>query len=149
MVRQAVAAPPEFAEDDRLRDAPFWYLHLRLEQLREAGTTNAQITAKTGISKVTISQIGLGNPNGGVLTIIRFARIEGGTPGELLDKAIEWWRTRGGPDYRDRRVIEIAEKRVQKVKKKTGRPKGRLPLPGSVVQRPAKLALPRKKTKDT
>lgn len=124
----ARAARSEAEQEDPVssfeREGLFWYLHLRLGQFREAGDSDADIERRTKISKQQVGQIQRGIRSGGLLSLIRLARGEGVTPGQLLDKAIAWWETRGA-EFRDRRIRELAEERAAGKKPKAASPKRR------------------------
>jgi hypothetical protein len=97
--------------DDDRGEALFWYLGLLLENWDRAGINGPEIQRRTGVSKAQVSQIRTGKPGGGVWTLIRLAKLDGRSPGQMLDDALGWWE-RQGRSYRDRKVAEFARKRT-------------------------------------
>lgn len=110
-----IVAVREKVEDDPFRDeAVFWFVHLKIQHFREQGMNGPDIQERTGISKSQISQIERGMRTGGLRTVMRLAKADGSSPGELLDAALNWWDNHGGAEYRARQLEEIATKRSTK-----------------------------------
>lgn len=146
MARSETAAKADdaFGSDKAVSEALFWYLHLRLIQLKAEGVKGSQIERATKISKQQVGQIQKGIRAGGLLTLIRFAAWEHRSAGELLDQALKWWRSGEGQAFKERRVHELAAERVEGTAKRTKAPKpaktsGSLGSSLSAVQRSAKL----------
>jgi transcriptional regulator with XRE-family HTH domain len=97
VVEPAESRPEGARPDDDRGDALFWYLHLLIENKIREGVPAAEIARRTGITKAQISTMLAGKPSGGVLSLIRFSKLTGMTPGEILDTALSWWEREGRP----------------------------------------------------
>jgi transcriptional regulator with XRE-family HTH domain len=84
----------ESSVDDR-GEALFWYIHMLIANKLGEGTKAADLARLTGVTKAQLSQIQSGRPGGGLLTLIRFAKIDHRTPGQILDAALSWWEKVG------------------------------------------------------
>jgi transcriptional regulator with XRE-family HTH domain len=80
--------------DDR-GEALFWYIHMLIENKLSEGTKAADLARLTGVTKAQLSQIQSGRPGGGLLTLIRFAKVDHRSPGQILDAALAWWEKVG------------------------------------------------------
>lgn len=112
------------ADEDR-GEAVFWYLALMIENLAREGINKAEIARRTGIRKAQLSQITRGHSGGGILTLIRIAKLDGRTPGRILDDALAWW-PKQGIEYRAERVAMLAREKLGEPES-SSRPSSRVP----------------------
>lgn len=81
-------------KDDRSQ-APKWFAKLLIDQARGQGMTDPEIGEKIGKDKGHVHQIRSGKLGVGFDVWVALADWQNESPGEMLDRALKWWRRDG------------------------------------------------------
>lgn len=95
--------------DDDRGEALAWYFRRLVQEELDAGVERKELLERLGIAKGHLSQLEHAKVGIGVPKLIQFAAAFRLTPGELLDRALAWWETKG---RREREAVLLEQARA-------------------------------------